>query len=241
VKAEVDRGIKIDTADGSPLRFSADKLVALAEIPSTGRLVIGDRQGRLRLWDLKAGTAVSLIGIHNTAITSLTYHPKFGLVSGDRLGQIVRWDTDSGLILASVNVDAPVQAIRYSANGDQLAVLTGTWHASDNKNSVALLDRSSLECLTRFIQTNTAATLVEVAVDGESRLDSSSSLQLYNLDWQGELRSIENNNIVIGHLKKDIVSSLVLAQQTLSSHQVIPTPAVLPITSEPSEFVYVEQ
>ena len=70
-------------------------------MPATQRVVIGDRLGQVRLWDLSAGVPVSLIGRHTAPVSSLDYHEDSGLVSADDAGSVMRWDLQSGQVLAA--------------------------------------------------------------------------------------------------------------------------------------------
>ena len=99
--AEATRGVTVEAPGREALLFSSDELTAIVEIPATGRVVIGDRKGQLRLWDLNAGMPVSLIGQHQSAVTSLAYHPSAGLISADESGSVIRWDLQSGQVLST--------------------------------------------------------------------------------------------------------------------------------------------
>jgi WD40 repeat protein len=239
VRAEVGKGITITPKNGSPLAFAPDDLVAMAEVPSTGRLIVGDMQGRLRLWDLQAGTPVSLIGQHNAPITSVTYHPRFGLISADRLGNVIRWNINSGLMLATKEFHSTIQSIRCSADGDQLAVMTGRWRDCESSH-VSILDSRNLEESMQFVQPYPAATLTELALPIELPFHHRKK-RWFSINWQGELRSIQDAEFVLGQIQKDLVSSLVFAQQPVLLDQIAPPPPVRNLASEPTEFIYVER
>lgn len=201
--AEADRGITVETPGRDALKFLSEELTALVEIPSTGRVVIGDQPGSLRLWDLSAGMPVSLIGQHPSAVTSLAYHPTHGLVSADESGSVIRRDLQSGQVLATwAGSGGPIQSIRYSGNGALLAILTGRWDENADAQKLHFVDSDSLEHLsTTLVEPNTAVVF------------HSPDAGWVTVDWFGHVRSLDTS-ATIAHLPKQRVSALLLSQQT---------------------------
>lgn len=200
--ADVRRGMTIEIENGQSLYFPPDELRVLVEIPSNKRVVIGSRDGSVRVWDLIVGAPVSLLGRHAKDITGLAYHETFGLVSGDAAGTLIRWDLQSGQMLATLSIPkSSVQSIRFSEDGVSLAVLTGSWNASNDEQTVYIVDGQSLD------------------PDREIRLTRRTALVLANrdrewvaIDWSGVVRSMETDE-VIGRISKPLVSAMLLSQE----------------------------
>jgi beta-lactamase regulating signal transducer with metallopeptidase domain len=201
--AKADQGITVETPGHDTLQFSPEQLTAIVEIPATGRIVIGDQQGKLRLWDLNAGMPVSLIGQHQSAITSLAFHPSEGLISADESGSVMRWDLQSGQILATWSSSSgPVQSIRYSSEGELIAILTGRWNENPNVQKLHFVDSASLKDLsTIMVAANTAVVF------------HSPDVGWVAANWSGDIRLLETN-AVIASVPKQRVSALMLSQQT---------------------------
>lgn len=209
VIAESSRGIIIERVQHEPLMFSCEQLSCIVEIPDTRRVVIGDALGGLRLWDLEAGLPTSLIGRHAASVTSLAYHPSFGLVSADKAGSVMRWDLQSGQVLATwTGVSGSIQSVRGSADGRTIAVLAGTWQQLDGSQDVHLLDANSLETEHSFAVPPSTAVVVQVEPLGWT-----------GVDWSGTVRLLEVGQPVMT-IAKHKVSALVLSQEAdvLSPH-----------------------
>lgn len=201
LQADVTSGITIVPLQGDSLRFSADELRAIVEIPRSRRVVIGTRDGSVRVWDLDAGTPISLLGRHAQEVTSLAYHIEGGLISSDAGGSVMRWDMQSGQVLATSTFSAPgVQSIRFSADGRSIAVLTGRWDAAPEMQRVYILKNSTLQA-TRELRLNHRAALV-VAVAGD---------RWVSVDWTGTVRDLESE-AEIGRIPKPRVSAMLLSQ-----------------------------
>ncbi len=198
--AESKRGISIEVRGNEPLRFSSNELSAIVEIPSTKRVVIGDRSGQLRLWDLAAGTPVSLIGRHAEGVTSAAYHETNGLVSGDGGGSVMRWDLQSGQVLATWSpANAPVQSVRCSQDGAVLAILTGSWSQVEATQEVHFVDSRSLESLRSSSVPPGTAVIAQLPEHG-----------WVAFDWDGTVSSVETAQ-AITTVDKRHVSALVFS------------------------------
>lgn len=200
LRADVARGLAISTPEGDSLRFSPDELRAIVEIPGSRRVIIGSRDGSVRLWDLDAGTPVSLLGRHSQEVTSLAYHENGGLLSSDAAGSVMRWDMQSGQVLATASVPASrVQSIRFSADGQSIAVLTGRWDATRELQQVYILENSSLQ-ITREIRMRHQVALVAAADN-----------RWVSVDWTGTVRDL-GSETEIGRIPKQRVSAMLLSQ-----------------------------
>ena len=209
--ADVDHGIRVDGGRYPTISFSNSDVSAIAEIPSTQRVVIGTAAGNLRLWDLTAGMPVSLIGKHASGVTSVAYHPTHGLVSGDSSGTVNRWDLQSGQILASWSgSDSGVQSIRYAADGKTMMILSGGWRHCGTEQTARLVDSRSLALIQSWPVHGPAAVVLERPECG-----------WVAVDWSGHVRRLETETLA-AMLSKDDVSSLVLSQDTHPNAKVLP-------------------
>ena len=201
--AEASRGITVEAPGREVLQFSSDELTAIVEIPTTGRVVIGDRLGQVRLWDLSAGMPVSLIGRHQSALTSLAYHATQGLVSADESGSVIRWDMQSGQVLATWSASSgPVQSIRFSHEGELIATLSGCWDQNPDVQELHFVDSVT------FASRGTMFVAPSTAVVFQSR-----DAGWVAVNWSGDIHSLETN-AVIASVPKQRVSALMLSQQT---------------------------
>lgn len=207
--ADANRGISIEIFGREAIRFSADEMSALVEIPSTKRVVIGDRAGQLRLWDLSAGMPVSLIGRHSGAVTSVTYHESGGLVSSDDGGSVMRWDLQSGQVrgtwsaaaFAGIDVGSrslSIQSVRFSVDGESLAILTGHWHDIHAPQRLHIVDARDF----------TLQSSHEMAA-GTALIQQSPEFGWIAIDWSGVVRSVETQAIITT-IEKHEVSALAL-------------------------------
>ena len=210
--AESNQGISIQTPSHETIRFSHDEMSAIVQIPSTKRVVIGDKKGNVRLWDLSAATPVSLIGRHGASVSSMTYHESFGLITAGERGTVMKWDMQSGEVTASWAVPVAqqphrIQSIRCSADGSTLAILTGSWSERYLPQKVHFLESGSLEYISSFVlsqQTHGSVAVVEASDQHGWLL----------VDWTGAVRTLES--ALVNRISKHTVSAMVLAQQVES-------------------------
>ncbi|MCO8122428.1 M48 family metalloprotease [Stieleria sp. TO1_6] len=216
--ASAGKRMLIERPDQPAIEFDSNNLTAIAEIPSSGRVVIGDSKGNVRLWDLIDGMPVSLLGRHPAGVSSLAVGPEGSVFSADSLGRVVRWELQSGRTLASWNVaDAiagisqpnaaenaatkvTVQSIRVSNDGRWVAALCGDWRQPGAPKVVHFLD---------------SQTLLRQA---SQQIDSDVAIVLQTepygwccVSWNGVVDSIETRQ-PIGNVAKHLVSALVLSQ-----------------------------
>ncbi len=203
--ADVRHGISVNVDGRDPVHFTHDELTSLVEIPLTHRIVIGDRSGNLRLWDFSDSMPVSLIGRHRSGITSLAFHHRGGLVSADQTGSVMRWNIQSGQVLATWSTQhngfslGSVQSVRYSNDGQTLAILVGRWHEGGSGGSVHILSTETLEVLRSLpVACGTAAIIPDS--DGA----------WLSVDWTGVVRLLDSQ-LPIHSVSKDQVSALVLS------------------------------
>jgi len=111
-------GIYIDVSlEGNKLRRLAEPApIAMVALHDATRLIVCNNKGEIRIWDVASQQSVSWIGRHSESVTTLCYHPKFGLLSGDANGLVLQWEIQSGAILNSWSSDrGRIQSIRSDA------------------------------------------------------------------------------------------------------------------------------
>ncbi|QEG43605.1 M56 family metallopeptidase [Roseimaritima ulvae] len=201
--ADVEGGIRIDGEQHPTLSFAMKDLQALVEIPSTKRLVIGNHEGNIQLWDLAAAAPVSLIGKHPACVTSLAYHESGGLVSADQAGAVIRWDLQSGQILARwAESDRPVQSVRYARDGQTMMILCGRWNDAASNQQTYLVHSRTLQTLDSWTLHDKVAVVLDSHADG-----------WVSVDWSGTVRRLETS-LPADTWPKELVSSLVLSQDS---------------------------
>jgi WD40 repeat protein len=181
---------------------------------------------------------------HNALITSLTYSEVFGLISADSLGEIYRWDLESGQVLARLSLDSSVQSVRASYDGQTLAIVESSWCDSGALANVQIVHSRSLDTIERFVLNDSAAIAVQIVESEGQSIEAEQQVRGWHvIDWQGNIKPLSALAHVaeqmIGTIDKSHVSSLVLAQQTLSRDQIGPAPLPKP-NLEPKELRYVE-
>jgi bla regulator protein blaR1 len=205
VRVFVGGCLTIEVSNQKTLCFSNDEFRAFAEVPSSQRIVIGSADRSVRVWDLNAGAAVSLLGRHRREVTSLACHEIGGLVSADAEGTVIRWDLQSGQTLATATADdvsaVGVQSIRFSNDGTELAVLSRWWNSTQTQQTVSFMDCVSLKHL-RTVTLDHSAAVVLAA--GEQ--------DWIGIDWTGNVRRIDTGEL-LARIGKPHVSALVLAQE----------------------------
>jgi len=144
-------GVFIDVihADESIHHLAESAPTAMATLRHAARLIVGNNKGDIRIWDVESQQSVSWIGHHEGPVTTLCYHPKFGLLSGDGSGLMLQWEIQSGAVQNSLSLHrGPIQSIRCNKAGDQIAIVFGEWKNNESSRLV-FLDSS------KWIVTNT--------------------------------------------------------------------------------------
>lgn len=204
VLADVEQGIRICVSGKPDLHFAREQLTTLVDLPLTERIAVGSADGSLRVWDLEAAEAVSLIGRHSAGVVSMDYRDSFGIVSADNSGTVIRWNLQSGERLAAFHTDAAIQSIRISSSGNQTAVLTGSWKHSDPQ-TLTILDTITL----RPVQSRTVSLPAAIMVPTDSD-------RWLLVDWAGNVRTSDTERLV-ARIPKAHVSALVFASSQSDS------------------------
>ncbi len=141
----INPGSSIDVvfADATSHRLAEPAPSALVALHQASRLIIGNTNGDIRLWDVDSQQSVSWIGRHEGPVTTLCYHPKFGLLSGDTKGLVLQWEIQSGAIQNSWSSNrGPIQSIRCDTAGERVAILFGDWKNHIEYSHVVLMSPS---------------------------------------------------------------------------------------------------
>ncbi|MEB3196471.1 MAG: WD40 repeat domain-containing protein [Candidatus Sericytochromatia bacterium] len=105
------------------LSVGEDALTALDVSPDGGRLVTGDWNGTLKLWDLKQGRPLATFAGRADSITSVAFSPDGRLMaasSGDR--RVVLYDTQTYQVVRTLaGLNGNRHQVRFSPDGRLLA------------------------------------------------------------------------------------------------------------------------
>lgn len=203
--AEAGVGLRLQRPNGVAHAFDEESVCALAYVPSSGRLILGNSDGELHLWDTDSSQSVSLIGKHRQAISSVAYHPQGGLVSSCRAGVLSKWDLQSGELLQNISLDERISSVRWAAGGDLLAVVIGNW--TDNSGEAQL----------RVFSGRTFELLQKIAIPGTiAVVQQHEQFGWLAVDWSGQVFSLSSADLMFAIPKAD-VSGLVLCQELFDS------------------------
>ncbi|KAI9990376.1 hypothetical protein PInf_002293 [Phytophthora infestans] len=126
-------GISSGVVTADPAVESHTGFVSCVAFNPQGSLVAtGSHDENVRLWDVRNGRTVAIIGAHQEPVVSVQFHPTDGslLVTGGYDGLVRVWDVASRQCLRSIITDpaAPVGSARFTPNGRYVlsATLDGT-------------------------------------------------------------------------------------------------------------------
>ena len=140
-----DPGVSIDVvfANGTVVRLAEPAPTAVVALHHASRLIVGNNEGDIRMWDVESQQSVSLIGHHDECVTSLCYHSSIGLLSGDASGLVLQWEIQSGAIQNSWSSHrGPIQSIRSDSGGQRIAIVFGDWRNETATSSFAMMSPS---------------------------------------------------------------------------------------------------
>ena len=204
MRLRFDPGVFIDVllADKSVHRLTESEPTAMVALQNASRLIVGNGMGDIRLWDLESRQSVSLIGHHEGAITTLCYHPRFGLLSGDGNGLVLQWEIQSGSIQNSWSSHrGSIQSIRCDAEGDRVAIVFGDWRNHVEYSSLVFIDPSKW-----FVDS-----AMDVPVALATIFERNGEWQ--TLDWTGNVYPFPFMQRT-GFVPKDDVSAITFSQDT---------------------------
>jgi beta-lactamase regulating signal transducer with metallopeptidase domain len=119
-----------DSETGRSYAVAASGITA-AQFVSDRQLLVGTRDGAVRLHDAASGEPISFLGRHRAEITALaTSRDGRRAVTGAQDGSLFVWDLAAGgAILWDSNVELPIAAARISSDGRTLALAAGDWRS----------------------------------------------------------------------------------------------------------------
>ena len=182
--------------------LSEQRITSAAFWKSSTRLVTGDADGNVRLWDVASGEPVSWLGRHRSAITSLTISVDGTLITGAEDGTCFAWDLQSGVRRASWTANEnPIQSVRLYDNGRRAVVIASDWR--EKASRIVVLDAENLEPL--FDTVMKGETLATTRADQG---------QLTFVDWSGRLLRLNDEGVLqsVGTTEKDFVTAFVFSQ-----------------------------
>ncbi|CAI5742765.1 unnamed protein product [Hyaloperonospora brassicae] len=112
--------------------------------PQGSLVATGSHDESLRLWDVRSGKTVAVIGAHQEPVVSVQFHPTDGslLVSGGYDGLVRVWDVASRQCMRSIITEpaAPVGSVRFTPNGRYVlsSTLDGTLRLWDYVRDVCV-------------------------------------------------------------------------------------------------------
>lgn len=104
----------------------AASATAIAMLADSKRLIQGNDQGEISVWDIESRQRQQLFKEHSTAVTCcLASMDGHQLVSSSSDGKINFWNVSDWKLLDTMNVPPPLHAIAVSADGSRFAVSHG--------------------------------------------------------------------------------------------------------------------
>ncbi|KAG7382039.1 WD repeat-containing protein 5 [Phytophthora pseudosyringae] len=126
-------GVNAGVAAADPPLESHTGFVSCVAFNPQGSLVAtGSHDENVRLWDVRSGRTVAIIGAHQEPVVSVQFHPTDGslLVTGGYDGLVRVWDVASRQCLRTIITEpaAPVGSARFTPNGRYVlsSMLDGT-------------------------------------------------------------------------------------------------------------------
>ncbi len=192
--------LKGGNVDGT-IDLSSHQITAAAFWQSSKRLITGDANGNVRMWDVASGEPVTKFGKHHTEVTSLAISGDNQLITGGRDGTLISWDLNTGDSRQTWATNGrPIQSVRLFDQGRKIAVIAGQWQTSTSR--IVILDASNLEAIFDRVTDGALAT---------SRFDDG---QLTFVDWAGNVSQLDafGDLVTIGQTAKGLISAYVFSQ-----------------------------
>ncbi|KAG0280210.1 hypothetical protein BGZ96_001641, partial [Linnemannia gamsii] len=99
-----------------------EKISSLTFSPDSQRIVSGDLEGVLRVWDAESGESIWTQEEHDDRITSIAYtSTKPRIVSGSNDGTVRLWNALTGDMVRVFEADDEVQCVAFSPSGSWIA------------------------------------------------------------------------------------------------------------------------
>jgi len=186
--------------NGEKLPIPVSDPTSIVSLHGGTRVIVGTSAGEIRIWDVASQQSVSLLGRHPCSITSLCYHPNFGLLSGDAHGTVMRWEVQSGAMLSSwTSPNGSIQSVRTQVDGKQVVVAVCDWKKHYAVSFVSYIDPIQM---TENYGFETSYAIASVFYrDGIWQM----------IDWNGVVRML-SFPLEIGSVDKSEVSAIAFTQ-----------------------------
>jgi WD40 repeat protein len=94
----------------------------LAYAPTGSAVAVGDREGKIKLWDLASRSVIRSLAGHRAAVMAVAFTPDGKwLASADAQGTVVLWSWSSGARLETYKLPGPVSGLSFAPDCRHLA------------------------------------------------------------------------------------------------------------------------
>ncbi|HVX12395.1 MAG TPA: M56 family metallopeptidase [Pirellulales bacterium] len=169
----------VDVERDDPLNLSFYRILSASYSPDSRLLATAqDDEGVVRLWDCENGENKTVFKGSDAAITSVAFAPDGQRVAaGATDGSVLVWSVIEEEPVARLpRQDAPIGCLRWSKEGDRLAVSVGDW--SDHDSSSIVIWQPAGGIVSREFSIDQATGALEWLADDE----------LIVADWSGDAR-----------------------------------------------------
>jgi len=141
IRARVGRRMELfdhETSTATPL--TEWKIASVAFLPSRQQFVSGGFDRQIRLWDAATGQVIENFDEGGDAVVSVAASPEGDRIgTGSRSGEVALYRTDTLGRADSWKFTGAINSVRFSADGNRLAVSTGGWR-SETAGTVYVID-----------------------------------------------------------------------------------------------------
>jgi WD40 repeat protein len=143
--------ILTDRLDNHEFDLSPQRVTAIAFSPDGESFLAAGDDGRVTVWNSSNGELMQTVLAQSEGLRSIAVSPMNGSIAvGGCEGAILLLDPATGKTLTNTpRFSAPVNCVRFSPDGRQLAVAAGDW-MSDSRGDVTLLNVADGKFITRL-------------------------------------------------------------------------------------------
>jgi len=199
VVAQLPNASATEIGDATPIN-------AVAISPDGRRILTGDQQGNVKLWDLASGAFIRGFR-HAPAVSAVAFSPDGRrIASGSATAKI--WDGETGRLIHSLEQDAApgINAFSFSSNGLRLA-------SGNNDGSVRMWDVLSGRSVAAISATSDSVTAIALSADGTRVLTGgqNSEIRLTDTNTRDLIRSFAGHTSPIRSLAFSADGSTILS------------------------------
>lgn len=197
--------------DGSKTDLSERQISCVAFVPPSKQqpeFVAGSVDGSVWLYDCRSGTGSRKIGTFESSINSVAYsRDGSNLVVGTAAGFVHLLDATTSKIKWELDNKAPVRCVRFSEDGQRIAITTDTTWKASSAGHVKVVDASSAA------QQLSIRCPLAVGVAGFN-----SRGQILTVQWDGLVRIWSTKGMPLASVQKpkDIVSAAAFSPNAVS-------------------------